>query len=94
MFFFGDNDTASSDTTTTQPTATTQPTDTETTSAIQPTSTTQPEETEPIAPESDAGIPEAADEMVDQIRSAAEAGDLDTLADLALEGRLHSEFRS
>ena len=46
------------------------------------------------APETDAGIPEAAAEMVDEIRSAVEAEDLDTLAGLALDGAFTASFGS
>jgi hypothetical protein len=71
---------------TTQPTGTTEPTTT-----TQPTGTTTTEPTT-TTPPSAAGLPEAAMEMVDQIRAAAEAEDLETLADLALQGAFTASF--
>lgn len=68
-------------------TATTQPT-----ASTQLTSTTQPDEPEATTPGLDARIPEAAGEMIDQIRSAVDAEDLDTLADLALDGVFTASF--
>ena len=45
-------------------------------------------------PVAQTGLPDRASAMVDQIRDAAEAGDLDTLAEIALDGAFTASFGS